>query len=166
MRPPVWLTDWRQGQGPSSTVNQAALRQSEVFCRGFAALVFGRRPKTCRPAADEASRHTQEKISCTQGTVDKGSPRMYKNRYVFFFTDNFSLLRCSLMRSWMKGVVLPMYCWLQLWVSLFAKRKVFLIPTSRSVITERNEIFPCSNFCYFSSDSQKWNQTNKQANAK
>ena len=30
--------------------------------RGF------RRPKTCRPAADEAPRHTREKISGTQGT--------------------------------------------------------------------------------------------------
>ena len=34
--------------------------------RGFDAGVFGRRPKKCRPAADEAPRHTREKISGTQ----------------------------------------------------------------------------------------------------
>jgi len=34
----------------------------------FAARVFGLRPKTCRPAADEAPRYTREKISGTQGT--------------------------------------------------------------------------------------------------
>ena len=33
----------------------------------FSARVFGLRPKTCRPAADEAPRHTREKISGTQG---------------------------------------------------------------------------------------------------
>ena len=38
-----------------------------VFSRGFAARVFGRRLKTSRPAADEAPRHTREKISGTQG---------------------------------------------------------------------------------------------------
>ena len=31
------------------------------------------------------------------------------NRYAFL-TEEFSLLRCSLTRSWMKRVVLPMYC--------------------------------------------------------
>ena len=31
------------------------------FYRGFATRVFGRKPKTCRPAADEAPRRTQEK---------------------------------------------------------------------------------------------------------
>ena len=39
----------------------------KVFSRGFAARVFGRRLKTSRPAADEAPRHTREKISGTQG---------------------------------------------------------------------------------------------------
>ena len=39
----------------------------KVFSRGFAARVFGRRLKTCRPVADEAPRHTREKISGTQG---------------------------------------------------------------------------------------------------
>ena len=39
----------------------------KVFSRGFAACVFGRRLKTCRPVADEAPRHTREKISGTQG---------------------------------------------------------------------------------------------------
>ena len=34
---------------------------------GFAARVFCQRPKTCRPAADEAPRHTGEKTSGTQG---------------------------------------------------------------------------------------------------
>ena len=33
----------------------------------FAAGVFGRTPKTCRPAVDEALRYTREKISGTQG---------------------------------------------------------------------------------------------------
>ena len=31
-----------------------------------------------------------------------------------FLTGEFSLLMCSLTRSWMKRVVLPMYCWPQL----------------------------------------------------
>ena len=37
-------------------------------------FVFGRRPKTCRPAADEAPRHTRETVSGTQGNqkVAKG----------------------------------------------------------------------------------------------
>ena len=39
----------------------------EVFSRGFAARVFGLRPKTSRPAADEAPRRTREKTSGTQG---------------------------------------------------------------------------------------------------
>ena len=56
----------------------------KVFSRGFAARVFGRRLKTSRPAADEAPRHTREKISGTQGReteesyhkkqLERGSP--------------------------------------------------------------------------------------------
>ena len=38
-----------------------------IRAKSFAARVFGRTPKTCRPSADEALRHTQEKISGTQG---------------------------------------------------------------------------------------------------
>ena len=34
---------------------------------GFAARVFRHKPKTCRPAADEAPCHTGEKTSGTQG---------------------------------------------------------------------------------------------------
>ena len=37
-------------------------REKRVFSyRGFAARVFGRKPTTCWPAADEAPRRTQEK---------------------------------------------------------------------------------------------------------
>ena len=35
--------------------------------RLFIARVFGRRPKTCRPLADEAPRRTRENTSGTQG---------------------------------------------------------------------------------------------------
>ena len=37
------------------------------FSRGVAALVFGLRPRTCRPEADEGPRRTREKTSGTQG---------------------------------------------------------------------------------------------------
>ena len=36
---------------------------------------FGRRPKTCRPAADETPRHTREKLYGTQGS-DVGAVRI------------------------------------------------------------------------------------------
>ena len=35
--------------------------KSGFFYRNFAARVFGRKPKTCRPAADEAPRRTRAK---------------------------------------------------------------------------------------------------------
>ena len=37
--------------------------------KNFAARVFGLRPKTSRPADDEAPRRTREKTSGTQGNV-------------------------------------------------------------------------------------------------
>ena len=39
-----------------------------AFSRGFSARVFGLRPKTSRPVADEAPRRTREKTLSTQGT--------------------------------------------------------------------------------------------------
>ena len=43
-----------------------------------------------------------------------------------FLTEEFSLLMCSLTRSLMKRVVLPMYCWPQLlhvsWYTAFLRR--------------------------------------------
>ena len=47
--------------------------KNQVKSSGFAARVFGRRPKTCRPAADEAPRHTREKISGSQGISNVNS---------------------------------------------------------------------------------------------
>ena len=42
----------------------------ETFHARFpVSVVFGLRPKTCRPAADEAPRHKREKISGTQGNL-------------------------------------------------------------------------------------------------
>ena len=46
---------------------------NQVKSSGFAARVFGRRPKTCQPAADEAPRHTREKISGSQGISNVNS---------------------------------------------------------------------------------------------
>ena len=47
--------------------------KNQVKSSGFAARVFGRRPKTCRPAADKAPRHTREKISGSQGISNVNS---------------------------------------------------------------------------------------------
>ena len=55
--PSIWLTDWRQGQGPSSTVNQGALRQR--FFLVASSLV------SSRAAADKAPGRTQETTSGT-----------------------------------------------------------------------------------------------------
>ena len=58
----------------------------KVFSRGFAARVFGRRLKTCRPAAHEAPRLTREKISGTQGkpsTTTAAKQRLKSNFAIF-----------------------------------------------------------------------------------
>ena len=55
--PSIWLTDWRQGQGPSSTVNQGALRQR--FFLVASPLV------SSRAAADTAPGRTRETTSGT-----------------------------------------------------------------------------------------------------
>ena len=60
LRPSIWLTDWRQGQGPSSTVNQGDLRQR--FFLVASPLV------SSRTAADEAPGRTRETASGTQGS--------------------------------------------------------------------------------------------------
>ena len=43
-----------------------------------------------------------------------------------FLTEEFSLVICSLTRSWMKRVVLPIYCWSQLlhvsWYTAFLRK--------------------------------------------
>ena len=47
--------------------DKVKVHKARGFSRGFAARVFGLRPKTCRPVADEAPRRTRENTSGTQG---------------------------------------------------------------------------------------------------
>ena len=62
-----------------------------VFSRCFAARVFGLRPKTCRPPADQASRRTREKTSDTQDNARQNAQynsivRCW-NMNIYFFID-------------------------------------------------------------------------------
>ena len=50
------------------TLGATSFSCAVAFSRGFAARVFGIRPKTSRPVADEALRRTREKTFDTQGT--------------------------------------------------------------------------------------------------
>ena len=50
--------------------------------------VFGRRPKTCRPAADEAPRHTREQISGTQGNNRENKSLCHVAMVAKFLDDN------------------------------------------------------------------------------
>ena len=65
LRPPILLTDQRQGQGPSSTVNQGALRQRFFLAASkHLSSAFGR-----RRVGRSSSPHARKKHSDTQGNV-------------------------------------------------------------------------------------------------